>query len=132
MNRVKISALVDLGGTDPSNGAVFPQTSSTFAARHSGRIPVGSVDRQPLPSCFPTANRSWKRRHGNRDGKENTDSSPFPPGTYTLTVAAKGFSRHQQTESATPWSTPQATANIRLKVGSASESVTVTMRSSRS
>ena len=46
------------------------------------------------------------------------------PGTYTLTVTAKGFSRHQQTDLQLLVNTP-ATANVRLKVGSVNESVTV-------
>jgi len=49
----------------------------------------------------------------------------LPPGIYALTVTAKGFSRYQQTDLQLLVNTP-ATANVRLKVGSASESVTVT------
>ncbi len=49
----------------------------------------------------------------------------LPPGTYTLTVTAKGFTRYQQTDLQLLVNTP-ATANVRLKVGSASESITVT------
>ena len=48
----------------------------------------------------------------------------LPPGTYNLTVTAKGFARYQQTDLQLLVNTP-ATANVRLKVGSASESVTV-------
>ena len=47
------------------------------------------------------------------------------PGTYTLTVTAKGFSRYAQTDLELLVNTP-ATANVQLKVGSVSESVTVT------
>jgi hypothetical protein len=46
------------------------------------------------------------------------------PGTYTLTVTAKGFSRYEQTDLQLLVNTP-ATANVRLKVGSVTESVTV-------
>jgi Carboxypeptidase regulatory-like domain len=49
----------------------------------------------------------------------------LPPGTYTLTVTAKGFSRYQQTNLQLLVNTP-ATANVQLKVGAATESVTVT------
>src|SRR5437660_1656963 len=49
----------------------------------------------------------------------------IPPGTYSLTVTAKGFARYLQTDLQLLVNTP-ATANVRLKVGSASESVTVT------
>ena len=49
----------------------------------------------------------------------------LPPGTYTLKVTAKGFARYQQTDLQLLVNTP-ATANAQLKVGSATESVTVT------
>jgi len=48
-----------------------------------------------------------------------------PPGTYTLTVTAKGFSRYIQTGLELLVNTP-ATANVLLKVGTATENVTVT------
>ena len=48
-----------------------------------------------------------------------------PPGTYTLTVTAAGFSRYQQTDLQLLVNTP-ATENVRLKIGQATESVTVT------
>ncbi len=47
------------------------------------------------------------------------------PGTYTLTVTATGFARYQQTNLELLVNTP-ATANVQLKVGSATENVTVT------
>jgi hypothetical protein len=49
----------------------------------------------------------------------------LPPGTYTVTVTAKGFSRYQQTDLQMLVNTP-GTANVQLKVGSATETVTVT------
>jgi len=49
----------------------------------------------------------------------------LPPGIYTLTVTAKGFTRYQQTSLQLLVNTP-ATANVQLKVGSATETVTVT------
>jgi hypothetical protein len=49
----------------------------------------------------------------------------LPPGTYTLTVTATGFRHYQQTDVQLLVNTP-ATANVRLKVGLATESVTVT------
>jgi len=48
----------------------------------------------------------------------------LPPGTYTLTVSATGFARQEQTGLQLLVNTP-ATANVQLKVGSATESVTV-------
>jgi hypothetical protein len=48
-----------------------------------------------------------------------------PPGTYTLTVTAKGFQRYQLKDLQLLVNTP-ATANAQLKVGGASEVVDVT------
>lgn len=49
----------------------------------------------------------------------------LPPGTYSLSVTASGFNHYVQNGLELLVNTP-ATANIQLKVGSASESVTVT------
>ncbi len=49
----------------------------------------------------------------------------LPPGTYTLTVTATGFARYEQTGIQLLVNTP-ATANVQLKVGAASEHITVT------
>jgi Carboxypeptidase regulatory-like domain len=49
----------------------------------------------------------------------------LPPGTYTLTVTAKGFAHYTQTDLQLLVNTP-ATVNLQLKVGAAAESVTVT------
>src|SRR5579864_1589794 len=49
----------------------------------------------------------------------------LPPGTYTLTVTAAGFTRYQQTGIQLLVNTP-VTANVRLKVGSVTENVNVT------
>jgi len=48
----------------------------------------------------------------------------LPPGTYTLTVSAAGFARQEQTGLQLLVNTP-ATVNVQLKVGTATESVTV-------
>lgn len=48
-----------------------------------------------------------------------------PPGTYILQVSAKSFARYQQTGLQLLVNTP-ATANVELKVGAVTESVTVT------
>jgi hypothetical protein len=49
----------------------------------------------------------------------------LPPGMYSLSVTAKGFSRYVQTGIQLLVNTP-ATSNVQLKIGSATESVTVT------
>ena len=48
-----------------------------------------------------------------------------PPGTYGLSIMAKGFAGHKQTGLQLLVNTP-ATVNVQLKVGAAAESVTVT------
>ena len=48
-----------------------------------------------------------------------------PPGTYKLSVSAPGFSRYDQTELRLLVNTP-AMVNVQLKVGTASQSVSVT------
>jgi hypothetical protein len=48
-----------------------------------------------------------------------------PPGTYSLSVTFKGFAHYVQNELQLLVNTP-GTANVQLKVGSATESVTVT------
>jgi hypothetical protein len=49
----------------------------------------------------------------------------IPPGTYTLTVTAPGFTSYEQRDLALLVNTP-ATANVQLKVGAPTEIVTVT------
>ncbi|PYT58581.1 MAG: hypothetical protein DMG35_17295 [Acidobacteria bacterium] len=49
----------------------------------------------------------------------------LPPGTYALTVTAKGFARYEQTGLQLLVNTP-ATVNVQLKVGGGTETVTVT------
>jgi hypothetical protein len=49
----------------------------------------------------------------------------LPPGTYTLTVTARGFGRYVQSGLPLLVNTP-ATVNVQLKVGSVTESVNVT------
>ena len=49
----------------------------------------------------------------------------LPPGDYRLTVTASGFARYQRTGIQLLVNTP-ATANIQLKVGAATENITVT------
>ena len=49
----------------------------------------------------------------------------LPPGTYTLTVTATGFVRHEQKGLHLLVNTP-ATSNLQLRIGSAMESISVT------
>ena len=121
MNRAKyllLSILVVL----TVNGTVFPQTSSTSlqgtVMDPSGRAIAGAT--------VVLANSESKLERTMETGTQGEYRFiALPPGTYTLTVAAKGFSRYQQTDLQLLVNTP-ATANVPLKVGSATESITVT------
>jgi hypothetical protein len=121
MNRAKcllLSILVVL----TVNGTVFPQTSST-SLQGTVTDPSGSA---VAGATVVLANSESKLERTMETGMQGEYRFfALPPGTYTLTVTAKGFSRYQQTDLQLLVNTP-ATANVRLKVGSASESVTVT------
>src|SRR5258708_39310094 len=121
MNRAKrlfFSILVIL----TVNGTVFPQTSST-SLQGTVTDPSGSAI---AGATVVLANSESKLERTMDTGTQGEYRFiALPPGTYTLTVTAKGFSHYQQTDLQLLVNTP-ATANVRLKVGSASESITVT------
>src|SRR6266851_4776103 len=104
------------------NGTVFPQTSST-SLQGTVTDPSGSAI---AGATVVLANSESKLERTMETGMQGEYRFfAVPPGTYTLTVTAKGFSHYQQTDLQLLVNTP-ATANVRLKVGSASESITVT------
>ncbi len=121
MNRAKLlllSILVIL----TVNGTVFPQTSST-SLQGTVTDPSGSAI---VGATVVLANSESKLERTIETGTQGEYRFiAVPPGTYTLTVTAKGFSRYQQTDLQLLVNTP-ATANVRLKVGGTSENVTVT------
>ena len=121
MNRAKyllLSILVVL----IVNGTVFPQTSST-SLQGAVTDPSGSAI---AGATVVLANGESKLERTMDTGMQGEYRFiALPPGTYTLTVIAKGFSRYQQTDLQLLVNTP-ATANVPLKVGSATESITVT------
>jgi hypothetical protein len=121
MNRAKcllFSILVIL----TVNGTVFPQTSST-SLQGTVTDPSGSAI---AGATVVLANSESKLERTMDTGMQGDYRFiALPPGTYTLTVTAKGFSRYQQTDLQLLVNTP-ATANVPLKVGSATESITVT------
>jgi Carboxypeptidase regulatory-like domain len=121
MNRAKrllFSILVIL----TVNGTVFPQTSSTSLQ--------GTIT-DPSGSAIVGANVVLASSESKLERTMETGTQgeyrffAVPPGTYTLTVTAKGFTRYQQTGIQLLVNTP-ATANVQLKVGGTNESVTVT------
>jgi hypothetical protein len=104
------------------NGTVFPQTSST-SLQGTVTDPSGSAI---AGATVVLANSESKLERAMETGTQGEYRFfAIPPGTYTLTVTAKGFSRYQQTGVQLLVNTP-ATANVQLKVGGGNESVTVT------
>jgi Carboxypeptidase regulatory-like domain len=104
------------------NGRVFPQTSST-SLQGTVTDPSGSAI---AGATVVLANSESKLERTMETGTQGEYRFfAIPPGTYTLTVTAKGFSRYQQTGVQLLVNTP-ATANVQLKVGGGNESVTVT------
>jgi carboxypeptidase family protein len=104
------------------NGTVFPQTSST-SLQGTVTDPSGSAI---AGATVVLANNESKLERTMETGTQGEYRFfAVPPGTYTLTVTEKGFSRYQQSGLQLLVNTP-ATANVQMKVGPASESITVT------
>ena len=104
------------------NGTVFPQTSST-SLQGTVTDPSGSAI---AGATVVLANGESKLERTMETGTQGEYRFfAVPPGTYTLSVTEKGFSRYQQSGLQLLVNTP-ATANVQMKVGSASESITVT------
>src|ERR1700675_2559887 len=104
------------------NGTVFPQTSST-SLQGTVLDPSGSAIAGATIVLANSESRLERTMESGTQGEYRFFA--VPPGTYTLTVTAKGFSRYQQNDLQLLVNTP-ATANVHLKVGAAGESITVT------
>src|ERR1700747_566130 len=104
------------------NGTVFPQTSSS-SLQGTVTDPSGSAIAGATVVLADIESKLERTMETGTQGEYRLFA--LPPGTYTLTVTAKGFSRYQQNDLELLVS-PPATANVQLKVGLASESVTVT------
>src|ERR1700674_5900039 len=104
------------------NGTVFPQTSST-SLQGTVTDPSGSVIDGATVVLANSESKLERTMETGTQGEYRFIA--LPPGTYTLTVTAKGFSRYQQT-GIQLLVNPPATANVQLKVGGTNESVTVT------
>jgi hypothetical protein len=127
MNRAKcllFSILVIL----TVNGIVFPQTSST-SLQGTVTDPSGSAIAGAVVVLANSESKLERTMETGTQGEYRFFA--VPPGNYTLTVTEKGFfSHYQQTGLQLLVNTP-ATANVQLKVGSASESITSYQRSAR-
>jgi hypothetical protein len=104
------------------SSAVFPQGSSS-SLQGTVTDPSGSAIPGAVVVLANTASKFERSLATGPQGEYRLLA--VPPGTYTLTVTAKGFSRYIQTGLELLVNTP-ATTNVLLKVGTATENVTVT------
>ncbi len=101
--------------------AAFPQASSSSLQ--------GTVT-DPSGSAIPNAALTLSNHESRIERTATTDAQgeyrflSLPPGTYSLTVTAQGFNRYVQTSLQLLVNTP-TTSNVQLKIGSTTESVTV-------
>ena len=104
------------------SGSALAQTSST-SLQGTVSDPSGSAI-QGATAVLVNAG-SMAERATVTGGQGEYNFLALPPGTYTLTISAKGFTRYEQKDIQLLVNTP-ATVNVRLKVGAATETVTVT------
>ena len=100
----------------------FPQASSS-SLRGTVTDPSGSA--VPGATVIIANSESKITRNATTEGLGDYRFLALPPGAYTLTVTASGFSRYEQTGIQLLVNTP-ATANVTLKVGATTEHVIVT------
>ncbi len=103
------------------SGGAFAQTSST-SLQGTVSDPSGSAIQGATVVLVNAGSGAGRTAITGGQGEYNFLG--LPPGTYTLTVTGKGFTRYEQKELQLLVNTP-ATANVRLKVGAATETVTV-------
>jgi hypothetical protein len=90
------------GTVTDATGAVVPHATVTVTSVSTGQLTVRATT-----------------------GAGDYDVTPLPPGTYTVTVAATGFQKYVQ-ENVAVNALETVALNIRLTLGSASETITVT------
>src|ERR1700747_1851016 len=100
----------------------FPQGSSS-SLKGTVRDPSGSAI--PEATVVLTSTQATIERTVTTGPQGDFRMLALPPGTYTLTVTARGFGRYVQSGLPLLVTTP-ATANVQLKVGSVTENVNVT------
>ena len=101
---------------------VFSQTSST-SLRGEVNDPSGKGVSGATVTLKNT--ESGAERDTVTDAEGSYQFLQLPAGNYTLVVTAQGFARHERKDLVLLINTP-ATANVQLKIGASSESVTVT------
>jgi hypothetical protein len=122
MKRVKQLVLLSTALVMALSSIAFPQTSST-SLQGTVTDPSGSAIVGATVALSSTESRLERTIVTGAQGEYRFLA--LPPGTYTLTVTARGFTHYEQTGMQLLVNTP-ATANVQLRVGSASESVTIT------
>jgi hypothetical protein len=103
-------------------GAAFPQASTT-----SLRGTVSDPSGRPIAGATVVLEDTDSKVARTATTEESGEYRflSLPPGTYRLAVTAGGFARFQQTGLQLLVNTP-ATSNVLLKIGTATENVTVT------
>jgi carboxypeptidase family protein len=104
------------------SSAAFSQASSTSL---QGTVTDPSGSAIPSATIHITDAASKTERTAITGAQGEYRFLALPPGTYSLSVTASGFAHYMQTGLQLLVNTP-ATSNIQLKVGSATESVTIT------
>jgi len=125
MNRLKC-LLFSIFLTLTLNGTVFSQTSSTSL---QGTVTDPSGNAIPGATAVLSNSESTLKRTMATGAQGEYRFLALPPGKYALAVTAKGFARYEQTDLQLLVNTP-ATANVQLKVGTTTESVTVSSEAS--
>jgi hypothetical protein len=121
MNRFQGSALL-MTIVLALSSAAFPQASSS-SLQGTVTDPTGSAIAGAAVTL--SDNDSRIERSATTDAQGEYRFLALPPGTYSLSVNAKGFTRYVQTKLQLLVNTP-TTSNVQLKIGSNTESVTVT------
>ena len=105
-----------------SSGSLFGQTSFTSLQGTITDASGGAVVGATI-SLINTESKSERTTASDTQGEYHFPL--LPPGTYKLRVTARGFAHHEQTGLQLLVNTPTS-ANVQLKVGGATETITVT------
>lgn len=120
MNRFQRGVLLAAVVWVASNLA-FSQAAST-SLQGTVTDPSGSAIANATVALVDASSRTERTAVTGQQGEYHFLA--LPPGTYTLSVTASGFSRYLETQLQLLVNTP-ATANVQLKVGGTAETVTV-------
>jgi len=121
MNRFERSALL-VTILLALSGAAFPQASSS-SLQGTVTDPSGSAIPGAIVTLADTASKTERTAITGTQGEYRLLA--LTPGTYSLNVTAKGFAQYVQTNLQLLVNTPTS-LNVSLKVGAATEKVTVT------